>query len=132
MEILRHLAGTLHPNIRRQKSVEHKAELICRDARLCIKMGALAKGMHSCIRPPRSDDAALLPCGLFERGLQLRAAGLRHGARLHGLVELVAHQGLGGVDGNLIAVDQLDLGLVHVQHLLDLQVQRPVKKGQPF
>ena len=55
-----------------------------------------------------------VPGGL-ERGLQLRAAGLRHGARLHGLVELVAHQGLGGVDGNLIAVDQLDLGLVHVQ-----------------
>ena len=26
----------------------------------------------------------------------------------------------------------VSLGLVHVQHLLDLQVQRPVKKGQPF
>ena len=75
MEILRHLAGTLHPNIRRQKSVKHKAELIRRDARLCIKMGALAKGMHSCICPPRSDDAALLPCGLFERGLQLPLNG---------------------------------------------------------
>ena len=30
------------------------------------------------------------------------------------------------------AAPDVPLGLVHVQHLLDLQVQRPVKKGQPF
>ena len=56
--------------------------------------------------------------GALQRLFQLLQSGLGHGDRLHRLVELIAHQGLGGVEGDLIAVDELDVGLVHVQPAL--------------